>query len=152
MWPSTLKASKPKNSSALRAELHGVRRDREVGLDARMRATAVLRMSSAIRRGLGNGSGGGVKRGWKPPTESTKFGVVAERDQHAHLALDRDEEDPRVVQRGEEPDALLVELDRADEVDLQHQDRRVLVGQDDLEHAEDRDVAGDLDDHARARG
>ena len=27
----------------------------------------------AMRRGVGNGSGGGLKRGWKPPTLTTKF-------------------------------------------------------------------------------
>ncbi len=32
-------------------------------------------MDSERRAGEGNGSGGAVKRGWKPPTESTKLGL-----------------------------------------------------------------------------
>ena len=63
--------------------------------------------------------------------------VVAERDQQTHLAFDGQEDDARLEQRGEEPEPLLVELDRADEVDLQN-DQRDLLGRDgDFEHAED---------------
>ena len=56
----------------------------------------------------------------------------------------REEQDARVEQRGEEPEALLVELDRADEVDLQDDERRVVRRQRDPQHAEDRDVAGGI--------
>ena len=49
---------------------------------------------------------------------------------------------------GEEPEALLVELDRADEVDLEDDQRDVVGRERDLEHADDRDVARDLDDDA----
>ena len=86
-------------------------------------------MLTAIRCGLGNGSGGGLKRGWKPPTLTHEVRVVAEGHQQPHLAFDGEEQDARLEQRGEEVEALLVELDRADEVDLQHDERRVLGGQ-----------------------
>ena len=39
-----------------------------------MRATLVSSRLMEIRCGLGNGSGGGLNAGWKPPTLSTKSG------------------------------------------------------------------------------
>ena len=52
---------------------------------------------------------------------------------------------------GEEPEPPLVELDRADEADLQHDDGVVVGRQRQPQPAEDRDVAGDLDDDAERR-
>ena len=69
-------------------------------------------------------------------------------DEQPHLALDGHEQHAGLEDAGEEVEPLLVELDRAREVDLQHDQRRVLVRQRELQHADDRDVAGDLDDHA----
>ena len=84
--------------------------------------------------------------------DSTKFGVVAPGDEQAHLAFERDEQHARLEQRGEEPEPLLVELERADEVDLQHEHAASSVGSAHLQHAEDGDVAGDLDDDAERDG
>ena len=102
-------------------------------------------MLTAMRFGTGTGIGGGSKSGWNPPTDEHEDRVVAERGEQRHLSFDREEEDARVVDRGEEVDALLVELDRPEEVDLQDDDGHVVGGQRHAQDAEDRDVAGDLD-------
>src|SRR3982074_455681 len=78
-----------------------------------------------------------------------EVGLVAHRDQEPHLAFDGDGEQARVEQCREEPAALLVELDRADEVYLQLQDRIAVVARDgEPQDTENRNVAGYLDDDA----
>ena len=67
--------------------------------------------------------------------------VVAPGDQQAQLAFEGEEHDARFEQPGEELQPLLVELDGADEVRLDDDERRVLGGQRHLEHADDGDVA-----------
>ena len=103
-------------------------------------------MFSEIRFGIGNGSGGGLNARVEAADAEHEVRVVAEGDEHTHLALERHEQQARVEQRGEEVDALLVELDRAGEVHLQDEDGLVLGRQREPQHAEDRDVARDLDD------
>ncbi len=78
--------------------------------------------------------------------------VVADRDEHSHLALERHRQHARLEQRGEEVAALLVELDGAGEVRLDDDDGIVGGRQRELEDADDRDVAGDLDDDADGQG
>ena len=52
-------------------------------------------------------------------------------------AGDREDEQARVVEIGAEEDVAAVEIDHADEVDLQAQDRRVLRRQHRPQHADD---------------
>ena len=81
-----------------------------------------------------------------------EIGVVAEAHQHADLTFNRDEQDPRVVQRGEEVHPLLVELEGTGEVDLDQDEREILGGDGEFQDAEDRDIARrDLDDDAQPR-
>ena len=129
------------------AELHGVGGDREVAVTITF-ATGVLRMLIVIRGMSGNGSGGGLYDGWKPPTVTTKLGSSPNAASTPHLAVEGHVEDAGVVEDGEEPDPLGVELDGPDEGDLDDDQRGVLVGDRDGELADDGDVAGDLDDHA----
>ena len=100
-----------------------------------MRAKLSSMIDSARRFGDGNGSGGGVKRGMEAADAEDEVGVVAVVHQQPHLAVEGDEEDARLEQRGEEPDAALVELERADERDLQDDQRLVLGRQRQLEAA-----------------
>ena len=53
-----------------------------------MRATGVLRMSTAIRFGVGNGSGGGLNARVEAADAEHEVRVVAEGDEQPHLALD----------------------------------------------------------------
>src|SRR5450756_859102 len=128
------------------AELRRVGGDREVPLDAQLGHRGVDDVDRHPPRHRD-----GQRRRGEGRVETTdaehEVGIVAERGEDRHLALDGEEEDARVVDRGEEVDPALVELDRADEVDLQHDHGDVVGGQGDPQDADDRDVAGDLDDH-----
>ena len=58
----------------------------------------------------------------------------------------------RIVQAGVEREQLLVEIENADEVDLELDERGLLVGQRHLQHAENRDVAGrNFEDDAKRK-
>ena len=57
------------------ADLHGVGRDREVGLDANPRVALVDQRQRDAGSATGTAAAARVKRGWKPPTDSTKLGL-----------------------------------------------------------------------------
>src|SRR5262249_28264256 len=75
-----------------------------------------------------------------------EVGVAAPGEEHAHLALDAHEEHARVEDRREEVQPLAVKLQYAGEVDLEDEDGLVIGGEHDTDHADDGDVAGDLED------
>ena len=98
-----------------RAELRGVRRDREIALDSdaiRGRIDDVERHPARTRKRQRRRNEARIKAA----DREHEIRVVAEREQHAHFAFERDEQHARLEHCGEETDALLVELDRADEV------------------------------------
>ncbi len=127
------------------AELGGVGGDGEVALDAQLRDRGVYDVDRDPPRHRDR------QRRWlegrvEAADAEHEVGLVAEGGEHRDLALDGQPQHARVHERGEEVDAGLVELDRADEVDLQDEDRQLVGGQRDPQHADDGDVAGDLDD------
>nr|WP_159394157.1 hypothetical protein [Streptomyces sp. NRRL S-495] len=91
----------------------------------------------------------GPERRVEPADRQHQVRVVPPGDEQAHTAVDRHGEDPRLEELREEPQPRLVELDRADERDLQDQQRELLGGQRALQHPEDRQVARDLDHDAQ---
>ena len=128
------------------AELDGVRRDREVGLDLDLRPVVVedADRQAPERRQVERRR---VEGRVEAPDREQEARVVAPLEADGHVAFERDEDDPRLVEAGVEREQLLVEVEDPDEVDLDEDDRLVLFGEGDLEHAEDRDVSGrDLDD------
>ena len=138
-------------SSVLRAELHGVRRDGEVGLDADARDVGVEQADrDALRRRKRQRRR--IEARMEAAHGQHEVRVVAPGDQQAQLAFERQEHDARFEQAREEIQALLVELDRADEVHLDDDQRRIVGRQRHLEHADDGDVARDLDDDADRNG
>ena len=110
----------------MRAELHGVGGDGEVAVGVNARERLIDEVDGdALRRGKRQRRR--IELRMEAADRQHEIGVVAVGKQHAHRAGDRDEEDVRIEQRGEEVEALLVELEYAGEVDLQHENRD-LVG------------------------
>ena len=94
-----------------------------------------------MRCGDGNGSGGGLNGGWKPPTETTKLASSPK-------AISSPISPSSVMNRTRDSNSVAKNQPRflsnsiaPTKVDLEDEQRRVLVGQRDRQHAEDRDVA-----------
>src|SRR5438552_2179978 len=82
----------------------------------------------------------------EPADAQYEVGVVAPSGEDTHLSFESEGEDLRVEDAGEQPKALLVELDGADERYLENKYRRLCIRQDAFQHAENCEVAGYLDD------
>src|SRR5579859_2999263 len=132
----------------MRSELHGIRRDREISVapDSRERLVDDVHLDA-----IGNWKR--QRRGIELRMESSdrddKVGVRPIRHEHSHLTFDGDEENVRVVERGEKIEALLVEFESSREVYLQHENTDVIGGKGELQNSEDGNIARrDFDDDA----
>ncbi len=135
----------------MRSELHRVGGDSEVSVGVNARVGLVDQVErDALRRWERQRRR--IELRVKASYRNHEVGVVAVGEQQAHLAGKRNEKDVRIEQRCEEVEALLVEFERACEVDLQHQDRHVVGGQRHTQDAQNGGVARrNLDDDAERK-
>jgi hypothetical protein len=132
----------------VRTHLHRVRGDGEVGFRADARQVGVQQADGDAAR-IGERQRRRIEAWMEPARRQHEVGIVSPGHQQPEFAFQRQEHDARFEQRREEEQPLLVEFDGAGEVDLDDDQRRFFGRDRHFRHADDGDVAGDLDDDAQ---
>jgi methyltransferase (TIGR00027 family) len=76
-----------------------------------------------------------------------KVGIIAEGEKHPHLAFNSNKENTRVEEGGKEIQALLIKFDRTSKINLDEDYGNIIRRKCQLEHAENRDIPRDLNNH-----